>query len=264
MDELSDNKSVLNKVASILDAFGQPPHKFTFTDVYEQTDISKASIHRLMGQLVDAGFLEKSGTGKTYQLGRRLNRLLHFNASGALLEPMFNTELQSVADALGEAAFAARLSGNEVELFEVCGPSAKNSSYLHPGLGIRPIHACSSAKCILAYQDEEEITRLLETNLAKIATTAKRTKKDLQSELLEIRRVGFAVCDEELEEAVYSIAFPIMLQEAGVMYSIGIAAPKSRISDATLTVVRDRLSLAASQIGSLLGTSVEPVAAPQD
>ena len=252
-DHPSDNKGVLTKVAGILDAFGSPPHQYTCTEVHLQTGISKASIHRLMGQLVNVDFLEKSSSGKTYRLGRRLIRLLHFNLDEDVLNLVFRPELQAVADRLAEASFAARLSGSSVELFEVRGPSAENSSFIHPGIGVRPIHVCSSAKCILAFQDEEDIARLLDANLTSISGFPNADRKSVEKELLYIRRLGFAVCDEELEEAVYSVACPILFDDAHVIYSIGIVAPKSRISESRLERILEELKTASAHIANSLG-----------
>ncbi len=254
MDQEFDNRSVLSKLASILDVFGHPPHRYTFTDISERTEVSKASVYRLMAQLVDVGFLEKDKTGKTYGLGQRLTRLLHFNLRADVVDAVFRPELQIVADKLGEAAFAARLTGAEVELFTVEGPSGRNSSYIHPGLGVRPIHACSSAKCILAYQADETVSELLEVNLPSIAERSVIDQREIVKELEEVRRLGFAECDEEIEESVYSIACPVFLEETGVIYAIGVVALKTRISEARLEGIRSELSIASARISSLLGT----------
>jgi len=253
MEQGYDNKSVLSKLVSILDVFGQPPHRYTFTDISERTEVSKASVHRLMAQLVDVGFLQKDRTGKTYGLGQRLTRLLHFNLRAGVLDAVFRPELRILADKLGEAAFAARLTGAQVELFLVEGPSGRNSSYVHPGLGVRPIHACSSAKCILAYQTADYVSELLEANLSSIADKSGINQQTILKELEEVRRRGFAECDEEIEESVYSIACPIFLEEAGVIYAIGMVALKTRISMARVKEIQGKLSEASVHISTLLG-----------
>lgn len=253
MEQDSDNRSVLAKLASILDVFAHPPHRYTFTVIAERTEVSKASVYRLMAQLVDVGFLEKDRTGKTYGLGKRLTRLLHFNLRKDVLDAVFRPELQVVADNLGEAAFAARLTGTAVELFTVEGPSGRNCSYIHPGLGVRPIHTCSSAKCILAYQTAEAVTELLEANLPSIADRAAIDQGAIVRELDEVRRLGFAECDEEIEESVYSIACPVFLEETGVIYAVGVVALKAKTSEARVSAIRKELERASSRISKLLG-----------
>ncbi len=254
MEQGLDNKSVLSKLATILDAFGEPPHRYTFTEISERTEVSKASVYRLMAQLVEVGFLERDGAGKTYGLGRRLTRLLHFNLRKDVLDAVFGPELQNVADRVAEACFAARLSGNDVEIFAVQGPSGRNSSYLHPGLGVRPLHACPSAKCILAYQSAESVTRLLEANLPSIAAPSTVDPQAIAKELEKVRRLGFAECDEEIEEAVYSIACPVFLEETGVIYSVGVMALKTRVSPDRIDAIREELTKASARISELLGT----------
>jgi IclR family transcriptional regulator, acetate operon repressor len=255
MEDSSDKDSVLAKLADILDAFGQAPYQYTFTEVSVRTNVSKASVHRLMAQLVEVGFLEKAGTGKTYKLGQRLTRLLHFNLRRDILEAIFTPEIQNVADSVSEAAFAARLNGADVELFAVQGPSGQSLSFMHPGLGVRPIHACSSAKCILAYQSETVLADLLDRNLPSFTDATIIEKGAILSELEEVRRAGFAVCDEEIEKAIYSIAFPVYLEGAGVIYSIGVIAPKGRISEERLAKICARLRTASERISEFLNMS---------
>lgn len=247
MSTATEQNSVIGKLAEILDAFGDPPQQFTFTDIAEKTRLSKASVHRLMGQLVELRFLEKAGSGKTYRLGERLTRLLHFNLDHDVLGAAFLPELQTIADTLSEAAFVARLSGSEVELFAVRGPSGKNKSFIHPGTGVRPINACSSAKCILAHQSDDHMSRLLEKNLPKFTDATLVEREAIITQLQQVRRDGFAVCDEEIEEGVYSIACPVFLEDTGVIYSIGIVAPKGRI--------RATLRDASARLSELLGSS---------
>jgi DNA-binding IclR family transcriptional regulator len=252
MSNAVEQNSVIGKLAEILDAFGDAPQRFTFTDIAERTQLSKASVHRLMGQLVDLRFLEKAGTGKTYKLGERLTRLLHFNLDTDVLKSVLTPVLQEVADTLSEAAFMARLCGTEVELFAVQGPRGENKSFIHPGIGIRPVHACSSAKCILAHQSNDLLSQLLEKNLPKFTDATLVEREAIVTHLEEIRRDGFAVCDEEIDEGVYSIACPVFLESTGVIYSVGVVAPKGRISDARLGHIRTVLADASTDLSALL------------
>lgn len=253
MSGATEQNSVIGKLAEILDAFGDPPQQFTFTDIAEKTQLSKASVHRLMGQLVDLRFLEKVGAGKAYKLGERLTRLLHFNLDTDVLRSVFMPVLQDIADALSEAAFVARLAGTEVELFAVQGPGGDNKSFIHPGTGIRPIHACSSAKCILAHQNNDLLSRLLDRNMPKFTNATLIEREAIVMQLEEVRRDGFAVCDEEIEKGVYSIACPIFLEDTGVIYSVGVVAPKGRISEVHLAHIRTTLRDASIHLSSLLG-----------
>ncbi|GAB5469308.1 MAG: IclR family transcriptional regulator [Rhodospirillales bacterium] len=263
LEEGQEANSVVAKLAGILDAFGEAPHQYTFTEVAERTGVSKASVHRLMLQLVDIGFLEKTSSGKTYKLGQRLTRLLHFNVDGAFLETIFGPVLTSVADSVSEAAFAARLTGMEVELFAVRGPSGRNKSFIHPGLGVRPAHACSSAKCILAHQSELLLRRLLDSNLPRFTVATTVEKDEIVAELETVRRVGFAVCDEEIDSGVYSIAYPVFLKGTGVIYSIGVVAPKSRMSEDRIQSIREHLRYASARISkSRTGLALEVASPP--
>ena len=65
-----DMSSVLGKARLILDAFGSD---LSLSELARRSGVAKASVHRLAGELVEWGLLERAGTN--YRLGLRLFEL---------------------------------------------------------------------------------------------------------------------------------------------------------------------------------------------
>ncbi len=70
--------SVLGKARSILDAFDSDHSDLSLTELTRRSRVAKATVHRLAGELVEWGLLERAGT--KYRLGLRLFEL---GAAGA-------------------------------------------------------------------------------------------------------------------------------------------------------------------------------------
>ena len=65
--------SVLGKARMILDAFDTDHSDLSLTELTRRSGVAKATVHRLVGELVEWGLLERAGT--KYRLGLRLFEL---------------------------------------------------------------------------------------------------------------------------------------------------------------------------------------------
>src|SRR5438309_7137932 len=66
----ADENSVLRRAALILDAYDGADPVLPLSALIVRTALPKSTVHRLADQLVDLGWLERSGTG--YRIGLRL------------------------------------------------------------------------------------------------------------------------------------------------------------------------------------------------
>ena len=100
-------------------------------------------------------------------------------------------------------------------------PRDDRVSYLHPGLGFRPLHACSCAKAVAAFSSEPILATALEGKLRAYTQHTHTELADLEEEFARIRRQGFAECVQELEVGMCSVAVPVQIGEASPWLSLG-------------------------------------------
>jgi DNA-binding IclR family transcriptional regulator len=129
--------------------------------------------------------------------------------------------LRTAADDRGAAFFLARLTGRGVEIIHVETPRDERVAYLHPGLGFRPLHACSCAKAIAAFSNEPTLISALQGKLRTYTDHTRTDLDDLETEFDEIRKQGFAECVQELEVGMCSVAAPVLLPERSTILSLG-------------------------------------------
>jgi DNA-binding IclR family transcriptional regulator len=123
------------------------------------------------------------------------------------------------------------------------------------------VHATAVGKALLAFQPEEEISRIIARGLPASAPNTVVDGEALQRELALVRARSYAVDDEESEVGLLSIAAPIRSDSASVIAAISIAGPVHRMTRKALLGWARELVEAADAVSQRLGWSRSPGAA---
>jgi IclR family acetate operon transcriptional repressor len=194
----------LERLALILEIVGQKGEA-TVADICAHSELPKPSAYRLVHDLAQAGFLDPVAKGR-YGVGSRLKRITESDQSDQILLETIAPVLLEAADAHGAAFFLSRLRGQAVEIIHVETPDT-GVSFLHPGLGRRPLHACSCSKAVAAFSPA-----LAETIAGRLKAYTEFThtnRADVGAEFELIRQRGYAECVEEIERGTCSVAAPL-------------------------------------------------------
>ena len=232
---------MIDKLFRLLQFMANAPQAPRVRDVAEGLDLPRATAYRLVSQLRDEGVLASNEEG-ALELGPDFVRLVVAAASRTQLAEMFADLTEAVSDRFQETAFLGRLQGDSVTLIDAVTPRDEDRSYIYPGLGVRPLHACSSSRAILAFLGEAEIARLLPERLDPLTDRTVVDRDGIAAELAATRARGYAICDEEIDEGVTSVAVPLPGGSAGPVFSVGVVGPKKRIA-----------GYGIADIGTLLG-----------
>ncbi|NNK77894.1 MAG: helix-turn-helix domain-containing protein, partial [Litoreibacter sp.] len=141
----------LERLTLILEIVGQKGQA-TVAEICEHSDLPKPSAYRLVQDLVAAGLLEPVARG-CFTISTRLKRITRNDHSDRVMLELIAPALKRAATEHGAAFFLSRLRGRAVEIIHVETPET-GVSYLHPGLGKRPLHACSCSKAVAAFSPE--------------------------------------------------------------------------------------------------------------
>lgn len=218
----------------------------TVTDICAASDLPKPSAYRLVQDLVAAGLLEPVSRG-CFAIGSRLKRIALDDQSDHALLELISPALKKAAAEYGAAFFLSRLREHSVEIIHVETPD-NGVSYLHPGLGKRPLHACSCSKVVAAFSPELMVEKKLKGRLKAYTEFTLTRVEDVRAELEVIRERGYAECVEELERGMCSVASPIGQKEFGKTLAIG-ATGSARVFDASF---REQLGRQLVELGDEL------------
>ena len=204
--------------------------KTSVADIASGTGFPRPSVYRHVNDLVAVGFLEPARRGQ-YVVGARLKRVAGNRFADSNIRQAAAPLLKQSAQAHGATFFLSRLRQSSVDIIHAEVPGS-GVSYLHPGLGSRPIHACSCSKAVAAFSDEPMLSRALSGRLKSYTEHTKTEIGDLETEFASIRERGYAECIEEIELGVSSVAAPVLQVGHGPELSLG-ATGTTRVFTAT-------------------------------
>jgi DNA-binding IclR family transcriptional regulator len=240
----------LERLTCILEIVGQKGEA-TVAEICAHSDLPKPSAYRLVQDLVGVGLLEPVARGQ-FTIGARLKRITHSNQSDRALQELIAPTLKQAVTQFGTTFFLSRLRGKSVEIIHVETPDT-GVSYLHPGLGKRPLHACSCSKAIAAFSPDLFMTGEMEGRLRAYTEFTLTTVHDLEAEFETIRQRGFAECVEEIERGMCSVAAPLAPSGPGATLSIGATGSVRVFTSAFREKLGPQIAQVAREISASLG-----------
>jgi DNA-binding IclR family transcriptional regulator len=245
----------LERLACILEIVGQKGEA-TVAEICAHADLPKPSAYRLVQDLVGVGLLEPVARGQ-FTIGIRLKRITHSDQSDRALLGMIAPTLKQAATRFGFAFFLSRLRGKSVEIICVETPDT-GVSYLHPGLGKRPLHACSCSKAVAAFSPELFLISEMEGRLRAYTEFTLTNVRDLEAEFETIRQRGYAECVEEVERGMCSVAAPLAPSGPGATFSIGATGSVRVFTSAFREELGHQITQIAHTMSASLGWDVAP------
>ena len=200
----------VSRAARILDVLaesnGEPVGP---SELARKLGLPKSSIANICGALADAGLVRRIATG--FALGRRLAEL-----GGAYLASVdqvqeFYEASRSLPAGSEETVQFAVLDGLEVTY--LARHDGRQPVQLSSGIGRRlPAFSTATGKAALASLADDDLARRLDgvTTLPRVTRKAHATVDELMADIVEIRRRGYAIDDEQTMEGVvcYGVMVP--------------------------------------------------------
>jgi IclR family pca regulon transcriptional regulator len=221
-----DFVSSLSRGLAILRSFSRTSRKMTLSEVAAETEMSRATARRFLLTLVREGYVVTDGklfdlTPKVLDLGFSvLSRIGIWDRARPFMERL--------SEQTGESCTAAILDG--LEVVYVAGVQAYNIISVGITVGSRQsAFYTANGRVLLAAQPEEHWDALIATaRLTPLTEHSITRKSDFRAELENVRRDGWALVDQELEQGLLSIAIPLHYRSGILAGAINIAVPSIR------------------------------------
>lgn len=246
----------LDRLIRILEVVAMAGGAATINDISAATGYPRPSVYRLVQDLVSAELLQSPGKG-VFRIGSWLHRISRMDKTDAEISVIVEPCLAQLANEYGVACFFSRSRGDSVEITQVVVPEDEKVSFLHPGLGMRPIHACSCAKVIAAYGSESFQEEAIRGRLRKYTEFTLTEAQGLRTEFQAIRERGYGECVQELELGICSVAAPIQLADVGVTMSVGATGSIRVFTDTFRARIGPALVELAKELVNRLDISVQ-------
>ncbi|UOR11517.1 IclR family transcriptional regulator [Halobacillus amylolyticus] len=232
-----------DRVINILDLLKEFPEGLTLKEIADRLSLPQSSTFHLLQTMEMRQFLSVTER-KTYKLGPKLiqigTRALETLDVNAEAQPYLRQLMENVE----ETVFMAVMLENE--LVYVAKVDNYRSVRTSAQIGMRkPMYCTGLGKAFLAFLPEQVKNNILSQIEMPAITKNTITDQDaLNEQLLEFRRLGYSIDDEENEGSLYCLAAPIYNAAGEMTAAVSVAGPKNRVYPRQSEIVKELLSTA--------------------
>lgn len=243
----------LDRIMTLLETVAAAGRPLSVMEIQRATNLPRPTCYRLLQTMAEHGLLDDRGSNTSYVLGARLIRLALLGTSDVDVRQAAAPLMKDAANRFGQTVFLSRFRNKKVEIIHVEIPDDPRRSYFHPGLGSRPLHACSCSKAIAAFAEPSFQEEILSGTMRAYTQYTKVTDDTLRQEFAEIRTRGYAECVEEIEVGVSSVAAPIQIRNIGVTFSVGSIGSIRQFTQST----RSRIGCELIGLAEKIATTIQ-------
>ena len=202
-----ENRSVSSRLLALLDVFTADRSRMTLSEISRLTRVPLSTAHRLVGELVAWGALEREADGR-YRIGLKLWEIGSLAPRGLplreialpLMEDLYEATHDNVQLSVREGAailFVERLAGRDSvpTLTRVGGRFA--------------CHATGGGLVLLAHAPSPVQEEVLSGPLQQFTRHTIGSSRDLRRVLAEARLKGFVISDRQVTDDALSVAAPV-------------------------------------------------------
>lgn len=230
--------SSVRNAARLLKEFSLREPELGVTELSSRLGIGKSTVHRLLATLLSEDLVEQDPITGRYRLGLAVHDLGNAVSTSSNLHAAVVLPMSELRDRTGETVQIGVLDGREVVYVERL--DSPNTLRLFVDVGRRSeANATGTGKCLLAFLPPDSLDRLLEGwDLRRRTPHTITNHAELRRDLLKIRRLGYAMTQDESEMGVLSVAAPIRDAAGRVIAAISVAGPAQRMEHTLPSITR--------------------------
>ncbi len=226
----------LQRGLAVIRAFDAENPALTLSEVARATGLARAAARRFLLTLVELGYMRVED--RRFALTPRVLELGHAYLSSLTLPDIALPYMRDFVAEIRESSSLCVL--DEDQIVYVARVPAKRIMSVSISVGTRfPAFATSMGRVLLAGQTDEWLARYLgSADLTPMTSRTVETPEQLLAEIERVRRQGWSMVDQELEEGLRSLAAPIHDSDGRVAAAMNVSVHASRWS---LEKVREQL-----------------------
>ncbi|MDA8158694.1 MAG: IclR family transcriptional regulator [Deltaproteobacteria bacterium] len=248
-------KTVLNSL-DLLEAFKGEKPELGVSELSKILKLHKNKIFRLLATLEYMGYIEQDPFTENYRLGLKSLELgqsfIHHLRLLSIAKPV----LKELVDKLKESAYVGVIREKKVIYLDIVEADQVLKVASRVG-NMLPVYATAIGKSQIAFEPRENVERLLPEKLTPFTKNTITDKESLFKELEKVKRQGYAIDNEELDEGIICIGAPLRDYTTHIIGGISVSAPVIRTTPEKLKNVIIPLTVEASNaISGKLGYEI--------
>ena len=248
----------VERTLDILESLVEFGSEVGLVEISQAVNLPLATVHRLLGTLIQRGYVKQNQHNRKYSLGFRALQMGHDMRQRFSLRLEARPFLQRLVQRVGESANLAVLDDGEVVYIDQAQSSRILRMFTQVGNRL-PVHSTGSGKALLAFLPADVVDGILRR--FGMPARTQRTITDInvfRDELSKTRQRGYALDDEEQEEGVRCLAVPVRDASGQVVATLSVSGPVTRLNDANVNDVLPELVDCGHKLSARLGYAPEP------
>ncbi|WP_338448729.1 IclR family transcriptional regulator [Niallia oryzisoli] len=221
--------SSVHNAIKILQTFSKTETELGISDLSVRLGLAKSTVFRLMQTLKESNLVEKNQETQKYQLGIAAFELGFTVYHSMELRRISVPILERLSNSINRVVRLGVYDNGGVVYLVNRSPNGDNATISKIGDRI-PTHCTAVGKMLLAYQNNNEVERVIELGLRLYTNKTIVSGKELKEQLNGIRQKGYALTMEEWRNGVSSVAVPVKNDLGKVVGAVSITGPRSSFS----------------------------------
>src|SRR3954466_10993728 len=220
--------NAIQKVCAILRVLAQNS-PLRLTEIADATSLNKATTLRILGSLIEEGFVTRVAGAKTYELGQEA-RVMAIGARRSVdIAELAQPSLLRLSEKSADTALLSVRSGVEaLYLARSVGSHPLQPNYLQIGTR-RPLGVGAGNLALLVWLPDAEIEAIIDVIVPRLAKSPRITPKFLHERIVAARKHGHTVLIDAAYPGMGGVGVPVRDETGQVVAALSIGASSDRI-----------------------------------
>lgn len=254
---MSEEKKVVASVdrcIDILEYVSNQSNPVNVKEISENLHIPIASCFRIIKNLSDRGYIEKSSSSDRYYLGMKIMELAEKKERTLNIRSIALPYMNSLAMSVNQVVQLGRLENNGVIYIEQALPISPINviGALYTPLSV---NVSASGKVLCAYLPIYEQALYIEKSVfSQLTENSIMNKMEFKKHLMQVKEQGYARDNEEYSIGIGCLAVPIFNYSGKCVASLGVTGNNSEYEEEQhLNFILSKLKETASNISIKMG-----------
>jgi DNA-binding IclR family transcriptional regulator len=247
----------VDRTLDVLESLASQRGATGVSELAQLVGLHVSTVHRLLATLVDRGYVRQDPESSRYHLGSRIFTLASAADLHLDLRLVARPYLERLKRTSGDTANLVMASDREVVYLDQVASMHLVKMFTAPGRRA-PLYCTGTGKLMLAHKPPAFVESVLSGPLERFTSKTIVSRAALEAELATIRKNGYAVDDEEMEEGVRCLAVPIFDRHRQCVGALSVSGPTTRLTTERVTKLAPSARLVADELSRQLGFDTEP------
>ena len=243
----------VDRTLTILEVLSDYSDGLGITEISERVNLHKSTVYRLLSTLTYKGYVVQDEESSKYKITFKLFELGSKKVDKLDLLKSSKPYTKMLMESVNEVVHLIIREDNEIVYVDKV--EANNTISMASRVGKRnPLYCTATGKAMLAFLPEEEVLKIWKSS--KIIRLTENTITDFilyKKELQEIKKIGYAIDDEENEMGVKCVGAPILNIKGDVAGAISVSGPIHRITEDKMDFISKEVIKYANMISEEIG-----------